>query len=157
MKIYFAGPLFTTYERDYISTSAAVLRQAGIDVFVPHEGNDEMVEDGRSRAKMIYDADFAGVAGANAILALLNGAEVDDGTACEIGIFHGLMQTDPTKKGIVGLLDDWRIKEPDGEGKSTNRVVRGCIEASGAIYNNMDECIAHLLKYKAELDEEGLS
>ncbi len=156
MKIYFAGPLFTTYERDYISASAQKLRAAGIDVFVPHEGDQEP-DDGRSRAKLIYDNDFGGVAGANAILALLNGAEVDDGTACEIGIFHGLMQTDPTKKGIVGLLDDWRIKEPDGEGKSTNRVVRGCIEASGTIYNTMDECVAHLLKWQAELEQEGLS
>ena len=33
---------------------------------------------------------------------------VDDGTACEIGIFYALMQADPSKKGILGLLTDLR-------------------------------------------------
>ena len=37
MKVYFAGPLFTPYERAYIDDCAAQIRAAGIKVFVPHE------------------------------------------------------------------------------------------------------------------------
>jgi len=37
MKVYFAGPLFTPYERAYIDDCAAQIRAAGIEVFVPHE------------------------------------------------------------------------------------------------------------------------
>ena len=37
MKIYFAGPLFTPYVRDFISRHAQNLRDNGIDPFVPHE------------------------------------------------------------------------------------------------------------------------
>ena len=42
------------------------------------------------------------------MLAILDGPSVDDGTACEIGMFHALMQSDASKKGIVGLLTDIR-------------------------------------------------
>jgi nucleoside 2-deoxyribosyltransferase len=37
MRIYFAGPLFTPYERNYIDQCAAKLRAEGFEVFVPHE------------------------------------------------------------------------------------------------------------------------
>jgi nucleoside 2-deoxyribosyltransferase len=37
MKIYFAGPLFTPYERTYIDQCAKRMRDAGMEVFVPHE------------------------------------------------------------------------------------------------------------------------
>ncbi len=37
MRIYFAGPLFTPYERGYIDECAAQLRADGFEVFVPHE------------------------------------------------------------------------------------------------------------------------
>jgi nucleoside 2-deoxyribosyltransferase len=35
--VYFAGPLFTPYERGYIDDCAMKLRAAGMTVFVPHE------------------------------------------------------------------------------------------------------------------------
>lgn len=155
MKIYFAGPLFTPYERAYISDCAVRLRAAGLEVFVPHEAGNNDEPDDRPLAKKIYDGDFGGVSGANAILALLSGTEVDDGTACEIGIFHGLRLTDPGKKGIIGLLDDWRIKGPDGEGKGMNLIVRGCIEEGGAIYATLEDCLQHLLCWQDELTREG--
>ena len=37
LKIYFAGPLFTPYERSFIDECAAALRADGFEVFVPHE------------------------------------------------------------------------------------------------------------------------
>ena len=37
MRIYFAGPLFTPYERSFIDACAKRLRDAGMEVFVPHE------------------------------------------------------------------------------------------------------------------------
>ena len=37
MRVYFAGPLFTPYERSFIDECAARLRADGIEVFVPHE------------------------------------------------------------------------------------------------------------------------
>ncbi len=150
MKIYFAGPLFTSYERDYISQCAVVLRQHGIDPFVPHESFKTPVpNDTRSRARRCLDNDFGGIAGAQAMLALINGTEIDDGTACEIGLFYSLMQHDPSKKGIVALHGDWRTKK-DGEGKGLNGFVLGCILKVGVVVNTLEEAVAQLEAWQSE-------
>lgn len=156
MKIYFAGPLFTTYERDYISACARVLRENGIDPFVPHESPKfEIPNDTRPLYKKCFDGDFAGIYSANAMLALINGPEVDDGTACEIGIFYALMKKDPARKGIVALHDDYRT-QTNGEGKGLNAFVLGCIQEVGVVVKTLDEAVAQLKAWDKELVDEGL-
>ena len=61
-----------------------------------------------STAEAVFAVDAGGVESADAVLAVLDGPSVDDGTACEIGLFHGLKQRDPERKGVVGLLTDLR-------------------------------------------------
>ena len=80
-------------------------------------------------------------------MALLDGPMVDDGTACEIGIFYALMQNDPTKKGIVGLLTDLR-STLGHEGHGLNLFVHGCIEAGGKICKTMDEVLGTLAGWR---------
>jgi len=145
MKIYFAGPLFTPYERGFIDECAAQLRAAGLDVFVPHE--HELALDGTVTAERIFAKDWTGLTEANAVLALLDGPTIDDGTACEIGIFSALMRNDPGKKGIVGLVTDLRanrLSNRDGEARGLNLFVVGCIEAAGTIVTSLDEAQAVL-------------
>jgi nucleoside 2-deoxyribosyltransferase len=145
MKIYFAGPLFTPYERGFIDECAAQLRAAGFDVFVPHE--HELALDGTVTAERIFAEDWAGLSEANAVLALLDGPTIDDGTACEIGIFSAQMRSDPEKRGIVGLVTDLRASRRsnrDGEARGLNLFVVGCIEAAGAIVTSLDEAQAVL-------------
>ena len=127
MRVYFAGPLFTPYERSFIDECAARLRAEGIEVFVPHEN---ALAAGDTSAATIFEKDWNGLSEANAVVALLDGPTVDDGTACEIGIFYALMQTDSTKKGIVGLLTDLRATLGH-EGHGVNLFVLGCVEAGG--------------------------
>jgi nucleoside 2-deoxyribosyltransferase len=139
MRIYFAAPLFTPYERAYIDECTARLRAEGHTVFVPHEETLDLADrtpDG------IFAKDREGVESAEAMLAVLDGLLVDDGTACEIGIFHALMQTDPSRKGIVGLLTDMRSER---SGQRLNLFVEGCITASnGSIVSTIDEAVAAL-------------
>ena len=146
MKVYFAGPLFTPYERGFIDECAAQLRSAGFDVFVPHE--HELALDGTVTAERIFAKDWTGLSEANAVLALLDGPTIDDGTACEIGIFYALMQSDPVKKGIVGLrhrpAGDARDSNREGEARGLNLFVVGCIEAAGTIVTSLDEAQAVL-------------
>ena len=145
MKVYFAGPLFTPYERGFIDECAAWLRAAGFDVFVPHE--HELALDGTVTAKQIFAKDWAGLSEANAVLALLDGPTIDDGTACEIGIFSALMRSDPEKKGIVGLTTDLRAtrdSDREGEARGLNLFVVGCIEAAGTIVTSLDDALAVL-------------
>ncbi len=153
MKIYFAGPLFTVYEREYISRCAAQLRQEGMEVYVPHENvRPPDPADKRSIAKRCLDNDFSAISGSHAILALINGTEVDDGTAAEIGIFYTLMQHDATKKGIVALHDDWRTRE-GGEGKPINLFVGGCLLKTGPICHTLEDSIRQLKAWQAEIEQ----
>jgi nucleoside 2-deoxyribosyltransferase len=145
MRIYLAGPMFTPYERSFLADCAGRLRSEGFDVFVPHEhglvGRD-------ATAEAVYAVDAGGVESADAVLAVLDGPSVDDGTACEIGLFHGLKQRDPERKGVVGLLTDLR---GDRRGDfATNLFVRGCIEAGGgAVVGSLDEALAILESWRS--------
>jgi hypothetical protein len=144
VRVYFAGPLFTPYERSFIDECAARLRAEGIDVFVPHEN---ALAAGDTSAATIFAKDWKGLTDADAVVALLDGPAVDDGTACEVGIFYALMQSDPTKKGIVGLLTDLR-GVLGHEGHGLNLFVLGCIEAAGKVCASLDEVVETLAGWR---------
>jgi hypothetical protein len=144
VRVYFSGPLFTPYERSFIDQCAARLRADGIDVFVPHE-NALAASD--TSAATIFAKDWRGLADADAVVAVLDGPMVDDGTACEIGIFYALMQTDPKKKGILGLLTDLR-STLGHEGHGLNLFVLGCVEAAGKVCNSMNDVSAALADWR---------
>jgi nucleoside 2-deoxyribosyltransferase len=144
VRVYLAGPLFTPYERSFIDECVARLRAEGFDVFVPHEN---ALATGDTAAATIFAKDWKGLSDADAVVAVLDGPMVDDGTACEIGIFYALMQADTTKKGIVGLLTDLRGTLRH-EGHGLNLFVHGCIEAAGKVCNSMDEVAAVLAEWR---------
>lgn len=197
MKIYFAGPLFTPYVRDFISKHAQILRDNGIDPFVPHESFnppvtpemvDLLVEKGlltedqlqhlpaselvvdlmrsgkvkpqdlglpRLSPEVIFDKDMEGVSSANAVVALLDGTQVDDGTACEIGIFYGLSCSDPTKKGIAAFMTDSRgVRKPE-HGYGVNMFVLGVVEEIGQIFVDFDDVVKQLKQWEKELQAGG--
>jgi|SRR6476660_3642906 len=146
MRVYLAASMFTPYERAFLDDCAARLRAEGFDVFVPHEqglsGRD-------ATAEKIFAVDAGGIESADAVLAVLDGPAVDDGTACEIGLFHGLKQRDPDRKGVVGLLTDLRA-ERQGE-FAVNLFVRGCIDASGgAVVDSLDAALAILHRWRSD-------
>jgi len=144
VRVYFAGPLFTPYERSFIDECSARLRADGIDVFVPHENALAAAD---TSPATIFANDWDGLSNADAVVALLDGPMVDDGTAAEIGIFYALMQSDPTKKGIVGLLTDLRSTLAH-EGHGLNLFVHGCVEAGGKICGTLDEVLATLAGWR---------
>jgi nucleoside 2-deoxyribosyltransferase len=145
MRIYLAGSIFTPYERSFLADCAEHLRAEGFDVFVPHEQGLVGLE---ATPEAVFAVDAGGVESADAVLAVLDGPSVDDGTACEIGLFFGLTQRDPERKGVVGLLTDLR-----GERRgdfAVNLFVRGCIEASGgAVVGSLDEALAILERWRS--------
>jgi len=144
VRIYLAGPLFTPYERAFLDECAARLRGEGFEVFVPHE---HALALGDTSADVIFTKDWDGLYNADAVLALLDGPQTDDGTACEIGIFYTLMLWNPKKKGIVGLLTDLRGGR-SGEGHGLNLFVEGCIDAGGEIVGDLDAAVALLASWR---------
>jgi nucleoside 2-deoxyribosyltransferase len=146
MRIYLAASIFTPYEREFLDDCAARLRTEGFEVYVPHEEKGLVGVD--VTAEAVFAADAGGVEWADAVLAVLDGPSVDDGAACEIGLFHGLKQRDPQRKGVVGLLTDLR-----GERRgdfAINLFVRGCIEAGGgAVVDSLDDALAILHRWRS--------
>ncbi|MEN9324981.1 MAG: hypothetical protein RL414_735 [Actinomycetota bacterium] len=148
MRIYFAGPLFTPYERAYIDQCAKRLREAGMEVFVPHE----IPLPDPVTPEFIFDVDSTEVLKADAVLALLDGPMVDDGTANEIGIFWNEMRHDKSKKGIVGLVTDTRVIRDRNmiDGKGINLFVRGCVEDAGEVVDHFDKAFEILKRWHEE-------
>ncbi len=80
MKIYLAGPLFTTPEREFNVQLATRLRAAGHDVWVPQE-NPASDRTG----KAIFLKDLEGLDGAEGVVAIMDGPDPDSGTCWECG------------------------------------------------------------------------
>ena len=80
MKIYLAGPLFTTPEREFNVQLAARLRAAGHEVWVPQE-NPAAERTGRA----IFEKDLKGLDWAEGVVAIMDGPDPDSGTCWECG------------------------------------------------------------------------
>src|SRR6478609_11288200 len=97
MKIYLAGPLFTTAEREFNTQLAVRLRSLGHELFVPQE-NPESERTG----KAIFLKDLAGLDWADGVVAIMDGADPDSGTCWECGYAYA------TKKPVVLFRSDIR-------------------------------------------------
>jgi nucleoside 2-deoxyribosyltransferase len=96
MRLYFAGPPFTTPERTWNAEVTAALRAAGHEVFLPQE--QEPGKDGPG----IFATDVGGIDWSDGLVAIMDGPDPDSGTAWEVGYAFG------TKKSIVLVRTDFR-------------------------------------------------
>ena len=154
-RIYFAGPLFTTYERAFIDECAIKLRAEGFEVFIPHEGFMNMTPsekeqfeslDDREKALTVFANDYEALSWANILIVMIDGPQIDDGSAVEIGMFCEQMLSGKEKKGIFGLTSDMRVGPHalPGEMKQLNFFAAGAIYRVGGIYSSIDEIIERL-------------
>lgn len=104
MKAYIAGALFRDADRAVIEQVAELCEDVGIETFVPHVdagiAGDDMSEDELAE---IMKKDMNGLNTADFVIAILSGADVDSGTAWEMG--YAVAQG----KQVVGLIDDSRL------------------------------------------------
>jgi nucleoside 2-deoxyribosyltransferase len=80
VKIYLAGPLFTTPERDWNDGLAARLAAGGHDVFLP-QAHPALESTGRA----VFLKDLEGLDWADCVVAIMDGPDPDSGTAWECG------------------------------------------------------------------------
>lgn len=101
MRIYLAGPLFTTAERDFNARLAAALRALGQEVWLPQE-----LEHREASATAIFEKDVAGIDWCEAVVACMDGPDPDSGTSWECGYAY-------RRKRILLFRTDFRaIDEP---------------------------------------------
>jgi len=119
MKIYQAGPLFSKAEREWHKHFKAKLETSGYDSLWP---GDLFAADEKVTARQIMEADRDALLSCDAVVALLDGPQVDDGTAWEIGYAYA--------KGlpIIGIRTDFRICSDSGDGK-VNAMIQGSVIA----------------------------
>ncbi len=87
MNLYLAGPLFTQAERAWNVRLAALLTGAGHSVFLPQAEGQAIA---RLGADAVFRVDVDGVRSADAVVAILDGADPDSGTSFECGMAFAL-------------------------------------------------------------------
>ncbi len=98
-------------------------------------------------AHQVFTENYARLAESDALIALLDGSQVDDRVACEIGIFYGLMRLDPTKKGILGLATDARCLRRCDSTFGINIFTLGALEEVGKVEKDLESVIEILINW----------
>ena len=96
MKIYLAGPLFTTAEQEFNRQLRDALENAGHEVWLPQEHEPQ-----ERSAPAIFETDVAGLDGAEIVVANMDGPDPDSGTCWECGYAY-------KKKPVVLFRTDFR-------------------------------------------------
>lgn len=151
MKIYLAGPLFTQSEQEWLRRlKAQILTRAPaapVEVYWPHDlFSDQEIAGWGDRAKHeIFDRCREHLDVVDALVAVLDGTQVDDGTAWEIGYFYAHRSSG---KPIIGLRTDFRKA-----GDTPNAMVNLMIDcACDTIVTTVDDLLLEIGKlptYKA--------
>lgn len=120
MRIYQAGPLFTAAEICWHKDFKRHLAEAGYLVQWPGDffSQQEIDAWGADAAKVIMERDRAAIDACDVVVALLDGPQVDDGTAWEIGYAYA------KGKPVVGIRTDFR-KGGDTKHGSVNAMIEG--------------------------------
>jgi nucleoside 2-deoxyribosyltransferase len=106
MNLYVAAPLFSEADRVFNLTVARALEAEGHHVYLPQRNTP--AAEGAERTTAIFHASLAALTTADAVVAICDGPQVDDGTAWEIGYAYG------RNLPIYGLRTDTRIvQQPD--------------------------------------------
>jgi nucleoside 2-deoxyribosyltransferase len=99
--IYISGPLFTPIERTYLEQIDNICADIGLTTYLPHRD----VGFGPARGKQAehyFQQDVLILRKSQCIVAVLNGADIDSGTAWEVGYSFS------TNKYIIGIREDIR-------------------------------------------------
>ncbi len=129
--VYLAAPLFSEAECDFNSRLRDELEGIGMGVFLPQEHSNEIDSELDARQESIFSKNVAAIDKADILVAVLDGVDVDSGTAWEIGYAHAL------GKPVYGLRTDFRTLGIEG-------VVNLMIERSVVLCTSLGELVERL-------------
>jgi len=130
-RIYLASPLFSEGERRYNSYLAEVLRKNFFSVYLPQEFDDTAEARGENRERLIYNKNLYELKKADIIVGVIDGSDVDSGTAWEMGYAFA------SGKRVIALRTDFRKF-------SGNERVNLMLETEAEVVLNVDELISTL-------------
>ena len=84
-RVYLAAPLFSEAERSYNSQTADLLRKNLFEVYLPQEAGDDCDTRKKEEQGRLFSVNKKSLEGADIIVAIIDGADADSGTAWEMG------------------------------------------------------------------------
>jgi len=101
-RVYLAAPLFSESERAYNLSVAGQLRNKFFEVYLPQESGDDSSARNQEEQRRIFSVNLKALENADKLVAIIDGADADAGTAWEMGyaFAHG--------KQIIALRTDFR-------------------------------------------------
>ena len=171
IKAYLANGLFTEADRAFNEVLAARLRKefSWIDLYVPQENAALNDKTGYADSKTIYWGDNKYLDEADILIAVLDGATIDEGVCTEVGRFATLRELEicnenQTHRYVFGLYTDVRQQGADNPKKIDalqnevaenqfsyrNLYTVGAVKANGKIAQSSDALISMMkeLPYK---------
>lgn len=133
-RIYFAGPLFSEAERSFNRCAADILESMHYDVHLPQELDDDAETRGENREKAIYDGNLNALKSADIVVAVIDGADADSGTAWEMGYAAAC------GKRVIALRTDFRRF-------SDNECVNLMLEMESEVVHSLEELAELLFVY----------
>ncbi|MDD1705569.1 MAG: nucleoside 2-deoxyribosyltransferase [Methanoregulaceae archaeon] len=130
-RLYLAAPLFSKAERNYNRHLAERLRNNFFEVYLPQDaGDDSHTRDGTAHRK-IFDQHLAALEATDLMVAVIDGADADSGTAWEMGYAFA--------KGlpVISIRTDFRMA---GHHEHVNLM----LEQSSAVVHSEEELLSRL-------------
>ena len=117
MRVYLAAPLFTQVERRWNRELARLIeeRVEGLEVVLPQDYRVDGRFNDRQRMAELFKMCVQDVAAADALDAILDGADADSGVAFEMGYAHA------RGTPIVGVRTDFRQSQERGVNMMVSR------------------------------------
>lgn len=109
MKVYVAGPLFTTAEQEFNRHLKGAMRNFGWTCVLPQQACAKLIKQ-KDGDRLVYEECRRQIALCGAVIAILDGADPDSGTCIEVGMARA------AGKIVIGLRTDIR----PGEGPGVN-------------------------------------
>lgn len=137
-QIYVAGPLFSEHERKFLEgITEKLAKKLGLDpledIFLPHRDAGDIGLHGERRRE-IFSSDLEFLEDASVIVALLDGPDVDSGTAVELGYAFA------RNKDIFGILTDWRCwNRTKQKITKINNMIWGVCGSGKRIFRRIDD------------------
>ena len=127
-RAYLAAPLFSEAERDYNIKIAKSLSRYAISAYLPQETGDTSDTRSLVNQKEIFEANIQALEAADLVIAVIDGADADSGTAYEVGYAYA------KGKRIISIRTDFRCV-------GANEAVNLMLEQSSVVVHDIEALI----------------
>ncbi len=135
-RVYLAAPLFSSAEKEYNRSLARFLNDHLFEVFLPQEAGDDTSHRDQEAHRRIYARNLEELDQADLVVAVIDGADADSGTAWEMG--YACCRGIP----VIAIRTDFRMAGPHEQ-------VNLMLEQSARLVRSTDELLDALKGVRA--------